>query len=73
MTPGYEVPIPWKTNDPQLRSNKTIALRRLIGLMKKFAREPEYQVEYQKAAKKYLGDGYAQKVTEQEELDHPVT
>ena len=55
MTPGYEVPIPWKTNDPQLRSNKTIALRRLIGLMKKFAREPEYQVEYQKSGEEIPG------------------
>ena len=71
LNPGYEVPIPWRTKEPTLKNNKTVALRRLIGLMKKFAKEPEYQKEYQKAVRKYLNDGYAEKITQKEELDHP--
>ena len=39
--------------------------------MKKFAKEPEYQKEYQIAARKYLNDGYAEKIIQKEELDHP--
>ena len=47
MNPGYEVPIPWRTKEPNLKNNKTVALRRLNGLMS-FAKEPEYQKEYKK-------------------------
>ena len=39
--------------------------------MKKFTKEPEYQKEYRKAVRKYLNDGYAEKITQKEELDHP--
>ena len=52
MNPGYEVPISWRTKEPNLKNNKTrlikVALKRLNGLMKKFAKEPEYQ-EYKKS------------------------
>ena len=71
LNPGYEVPIPWRTELPTLKNNKTVALRRLIGLMKKFTKEPEYQKDYQKAVRNYLNDGYAEKITQKEELDHP--
>ena len=54
LNPGYEVSIPWRTKEPTLRLN---------GLMKKFAKEPEYQKEYQKAVRKYLNGGYAEKIT----------
>ena len=47
LNPGYEVPIPWRTKEPNLKNNKTVALRRLNGLMS-FAKEPEYQKEYKK-------------------------
>ena len=71
LNPGYEVPISWRTKEPNLKNNKTVALRRLNGLMKKFPKEPEYQKEYQIAARKYLNDGYAEKIIQKEELDHP--
>ena len=41
LNPGYEVPIPWRTELPTLKNNKTVALRRLNCLMKKFAKEPK--------------------------------
>ena len=41
MNPGYEVPVPLRTKEPKIKTNKTVALRRLNGLMKKFAQEPE--------------------------------
>ena len=28
LNPGYEVPIPWRTKEQQLKNNKTVALRR---------------------------------------------
>ena len=59
LNPGYELPIPWRPKEPQVKNNKTVALRRLNGLMKKFAKEPEY-----------LNDGYAKKIIQKEELDH---
>ena len=37
LNPGYELPIPWRPKEPQLKNNKTVALRRLNGLMKKCA------------------------------------
>ena len=65
LNPGYKVPIPWRTKEPNLKNNKTVVLRRLNGLMKKFAKEPEYQKEYKKkAVKKYLNDGYAEKIAQ---------
>ena len=42
------------------------------GLMKKFTKEPKYQEEYRKAVSKYLNDGYAERITQKEELDHPI-
>ena len=55
------MPISWRTKEPNLKNNKTVALRRLNGLMS-FAKEPEYQKEYQKAVRKYLNDGYDEKI-----------
>ena len=40
--------------------------------MKKFTKEPKYQEEYRKAVSKYLNDGYAERITQKEELDHPI-
>ena len=62
MNPGYEVPIPWRTKEPQLKKKKTVALRRLNGLIKKFTKEPEYHMEYQIAVRKNLNDGYDEKI-----------
>ena len=71
LNPGYEVPIPWKPNKPNLENNRAVVIQRLNGLMRKFDKDPEYHKEYQAAVKKYIDDGYAQKITEQTELDHP--
>ena len=71
LNPGYEVPIPWKPNKPNIENNRAVAIQRLNGLMRKFDKDPEYHKEYQAAVKKYIDDGYAQKITEQTELDHP--
>ena len=71
LNPGYEVPIPWKPDQPQLNNNRQVALQRLNGLLKKFTREPEYEKEYRVAVRKNLDEEYARKITESAELDHP--
>jgi len=56
LNPGYEVTLPWKKNPPQLENNKQVAMQRLSGLLKKFAREPEYETAYRIAIQKYMDD-----------------
>ena len=71
---GYEVPLLWKENEPQLQNNREVAKKRLEGLQRRFEREPEYEKDYRKAQKaisKYIEDGYAHKVSEDDDLDGP--
>ena len=46
-------------------------MQRLSGLLKKFAKEPEYETDYRIAVQKYMDDGYAQQIIDRPELDHP--
>ena len=71
LNPGYEVPIPWKPNQPRLGKNRQVAHQRLNGLMKKFAKEPDYEKTYRIAVRKYVNKGYAEKITDNTELDPP--
>ena len=71
LNPGYEVPLPWKKNPPQFENNKQVAMQRLSGLLKKFAKEPEYETAYRTAVQKYIDDGYALPIIAKHELDHP--
>ena len=38
LTPGYEIPLPWKTNEPNLQNNRAYAIHRLNGLCQRFRR-----------------------------------
>ena len=66
---GYEVPLPWKPNEPALLNNRPMAEQRIKYLQRKFDRSPEYKAEYQNAINAYVDDGYAHRVTNTEELN----
>ena len=70
LTPGYEIPLPWKTNEPNLQNNRAYAIHRLNGLCQCFRREPDYQEEYHQAIQKYLDMGYASKVKDEDVGGH---
>ena len=46
-----------------------MAEMRLKQLLKKFHKDPEYEKEYRKAVQKYIEEGYAEKLSKQEELE----
>ena len=66
---GYEVPIPWKDGEPKFSNNQRVAERRLAALLVRFQRDPEYENAYRAAIGKYVSEGYARRVTEEEELN----
>ena len=66
----YEVPLLWKENEPLLQNNREVAKKRLEGLQRRFEREPEYE-DYRKAISKYIENGYAHKVSQEDNLDGP--
>ena len=41
------------------------------GLQRRFERDPEYEKDYRKAVSKYVEDGYAHKVGEEDDLNGP--
>ena len=45
----------------RLQENRQLAFQRLGGLMRKFAREPDYEQAYRTAAQKYIDEAYAKK------------
>ena len=69
-TPGYEIPLPWKTNEPNLQNNRAYAIHRLNGLCQRFRREPDYQEDYHQAIQQYLDMGYASQVKDEDVGGH---
>ena len=68
---GYQVPLLWKENEPRLQNNRQVALKRLEGLERRFERDPEYKKDYLKAIGKYVENGYAVKVNENDNVNGP--
>ena len=66
---GYEVPLLWKEKEPQLQNNREVAQKRLEGLQRRFERDPEYEKDCRKVVSKYVEDGYAHKVGEEDDLN----
>ena len=66
---GYQVPLLWKEGEPRLQNNRQVALKRLEGLEKRFARDPQYELDYRKAMDKYVENGYAVKINEDDEVN----
>ncbi|XP_028405773.1 uncharacterized protein LOC114528349 [Dendronephthya gigantea] len=68
---GYQVPLLWKENEPQLQNNRQVAMKRLGGLDRRFERDPEYENDYCKAIEKFVDNGYVAKVDENDDVNGP--
>ena len=56
---GYEVPITWRTGEPNLPNNRLLAEKRLQSLLRRFQLEPAFEKEYRAAMQKNFDKGYA--------------
>ena len=62
----YEIALPWKTYPPNLKTNRTLAERRLELLKKRLRREPIVHQKYTAFMDDLLSKDYARKVTSEE-------
>ena len=62
----YIVPLPWKAYPPQLTDNKYCAVRRLIGLNRRFNLNPELAVRYNTMIQDQVRKGYVTKLSDRE-------
>ncbi|XP_064622346.1 uncharacterized protein LOC135484642 [Lineus longissimus] len=62
----YEVGMLWKSPDPWLPDNKTMAESRLESLRKRLSRDHQLHEQYSQFMAKMLTKGYARKLTEDE-------
>ena len=65
----YTVPLPWKVHPPPLGNNKHSAVRRLLGLNRRFRLNPELAGKYNEIIRDHVKKGYAIKVGESDMLD----
>ena len=56
---GYEAPILWIVEHPDLPDNKGLAEKRLQSLVIRFAPEPDYEKKYRTAMEENFTEGYA--------------
>eukprot|EP00094_Tigriopus_californicus_P012692 TCALIF_12269-PA protein Name:"Protein of unknown function" AED:0.31 eAED:0.31 QI:0/-1/0/1/-1/1/1/0/166 len=69
-SPGYEVELLWK-DGMKPRNDLVMARKRFVALKKKMALNQDFAEDLSKAIGKYIEKGFAIKITEQEEIDHP--
>ena len=75
----YQVGLPWKHNPPFLPNNRSLALRRLSCLKRRFQKDQELFEKYKTSIHEYIEKGYAARVPQEESDDiisylphHPV-
>jgi hypothetical protein len=56
---GYEVPITWKTGEPNLSNNRSLAEKRMKSLLRRFYEDPIFEEDYRQAMEKNFKMGYA--------------
>ena len=68
----YELPLPLKNETIELPNNKTVALRRLNQLKRRFVGRngQKYYTDYLEFMKKLIKNGYAERVPEMSESEH---
>ena len=62
----YQIPIPFIKDDICMPNNRSQAVSCLEGMRSRFKKNPGYFKEYQEAVQKYIDDGHAVRVPEQE-------
>ena len=45
----YQTPLPWKPDQPDLPNNRSVAEGRLKSLLRRFERDPDFELHYRKA------------------------
>ena len=63
---GYETPLTWLEGEPAFENNRKLAEHRLRDLMERFKRDPEFEADYRAAIKKYIDEGYASLVKDED-------
>ena len=63
---GYETPLTWLEGEPAFENNRKLAEHRLQDLMERFKRDPELETDYHTAIKKYIDEGYASLVNDED-------
>jgi hypothetical protein len=56
---GYEAPLTWIEGEPAFENNRKLAVHRLQDLKENFKKNPKLEEDYRKAIKKYIDEGYA--------------
>ncbi|XP_059083353.1 uncharacterized protein LOC131880688 [Tigriopus californicus] len=69
--PGYQVALPWIPGVPKPQNNRRLAEKRFESLERRFQRDQDFAGAYSKSIQKTLSEGYATKVEDQNELEHP--
>jgi len=64
----YQLPLPWKDTDIRLPFNRSMALKRLQPLKRKFERDASLFALYQDKMDALLQDGYARKIPDEDEV-----
>ena len=62
----YQMPLPFKTTDPQLPNNKALAERRLVQLKRRFMNDSTYAKDYTNIMQDVIDKGYAEKIPQSE-------
>nr|CAH8874594.1 unnamed protein product [Trichobilharzia regenti] len=63
----FSVGLPWRFKDRQLVCNRKVALKRLMGLQKKFLSDAELWSKYKEVVDKHIMKGYVERLVDQSE------
>ena len=58
----YQIALPWRYKPPSLKNNRSVALRSLHSLERRFQKDPSLMENYCKTIKEYIARGHARKV-----------
>jgi hypothetical protein len=64
-----EIGLPWRANKALLQNNRSIAVRRLDGLEKRFTKDPQLFEEYKRVIQNHFDRGYAESIDRTVVLD----
>ncbi|XP_045022777.1 uncharacterized protein LOC116935689 [Daphnia magna] len=62
---GYEAPLTWIEGEPAFENNRKLAQHRLQDLRQRFKKNPKLEEDYRKAINKYIDEGYASLVEDE--------
>ena len=63
----YELPLPFRNGSPVLQNNKSVALKRLNALTRRFESDAKFRQDYFGFMQNLLSNGHAERVTDSDE------